>query len=80
MKSRFYNAFLLTIINTIVMYLITESTDVLYYPLGMFLIMDSIVHLYYVATLFNFRYKHVYPVLKGMIDAHGTWVENMQVM
>ena len=79
MKSHVYNAFVLTIINTIDMYLIMESTDVLYYPLGMFL-MDSIVHLYYVVTLFNFRYKHVYPVLKGMIDAHGTWVENMQVM
>ena len=79
MKSHVYNAFVLTIINTINMYLIMESTDVLYYPLGMFL-MDSIVHLYYVVTLFNFRYKHVYPVLKGMIDAHGTWVENMQVM
>ena len=79
MKSHVYNAFVLTIINTSDMYLIMESTDVLYYPLGMFL-MDSIVHLYYVVTLFNFHYKHVYPVLKGMIDAHGTWVENMQVM
>ena len=66
----------------IVMYLIMESTDVLYYPLGMFL-MDSIVHLYYAIILFNFRYKHVYHVLKGMytvIDAYGTWMESMQVI
>ena len=66
----------------IVMYLIVESTDVLYYPLGMFL-MDSIVHLYYVIILCNFHYKHVNHVLKGIytvIDACGTWVENMQVI